>query len=61
MSIFSNRIQSASIYDDNQYNQRVMIQVKDKETGNGYIFIASDTYVGLYDVEQSQWIGQLNW
>lgn len=38
-----------------------MIQVVDKETSNRYIFIASDTYVGLYNSEQAQWIGQLNW
>lgn len=61
MSISKDRIQSASIYDDNQHSQRVMIQVVDKETSNRYILIASDTYIGLYHQEQSRWIGQLNW
>ena len=38
-----------------------MIQVVDKETEDTYILVASDTYVGLYYQEQSQWVGQLNW
>ena len=61
VSFFRDRIQSSIIYNDNQYNQRVMIQVIDKETGDTYIFVASDTYVGLYHQDQSRWVGQLNW
>lgn len=51
-----NSASKASIYCDNEYNQRVMVKVTDAENGDTYILIASNGYIGLYDATLLTWI-----
>ena len=69
MPALGDSAESATIYCDDSYDQRVMIRVK--SIGGGeymlvasdgeYMLVASDGNIGLYDVGSSLWVGQLSW
>ena len=48
---------AASVYCDDTYDQRVMVQVSGP--GGRYMTVAADQYMGLYDNDGTSWVWQL--
>ena len=54
------RADTASVYCDDSYSQRVMVAVS--PTGGGrYVLIAADSYIGPYDAVSEAMVGRLEW